>query len=117
MERRTVRVGEKGLEGVAVGPIPGSTPSTEVYVAEGGLVHQINVHGENLDEEDRKLLSSLRFERPSRSVASLGLKDGKKAEPHYGKGVSEPSREERHARREAGRRTSPRRRRRRGRRS
>ena len=103
-KRETVRVGEKGLEGVAIGPIPGSTPSTEVYVADGGRVYQINVYFEGpdhvglLDPEDKELLSSLRFERPSRSVASLGLKDGKKAESHHGKGNSEPSKKEREAR-------------------
>ncbi len=106
MERETVTVGEKSLEGVAVGPIPGSTPSTEVYVADGGRVYQINLYFQGpdqkgLSEEDKKLLSSLRFERPSRSVASLGLKDGEKAESHYGKGNSEPSGEEKEARRKA----------------
>ena len=107
MKRETVRVGEKNLEGVALGPIPGSTPSTEVYVADRGRVYQINVYFEGpdhvglLDPEDEELLSSLRFERPSRSVASLGLKDGKKSESHYGKGNSEPSKKEREARTKA----------------
>ena len=99
MERETVAVGEKKLKGVAVGPIPGSTPSTEVYVAVEGRVYQINLYFEgpgqvDLDDDDRMLLSGLRFERPSRSVSSLGLKNGKAPETYYRKGNSEPSAEE-----------------------
>ena len=101
VERREVSVGEKGLEGVAVGPIPGSTPSVEVYVEDKGAVYQINLYGETLDPEDEKLLSSLKFEKPSKSVDSLGLKDGKKAESHYGEGNSKPSKGELRARRDA----------------
>lgn len=100
MKRESVRVGEKKLKGVGVGPIPGSTPSTEVYVAEKGRVYQINVYGEKLDEEGNKLLSGLRFEGPSRSAAALGLKDGKKAETHQGQGGTPPSEGERKARRD-----------------
>lgn len=33
MAREEVSVGEGNLQGVAVGPVPGSTPSTEMYVA------------------------------------------------------------------------------------
>ena len=101
MKREEIAVGEKGLRGVAVGPIPGSTPSVEVYVEDDGSVYQINLYGENLDPEDEGLLSSLRFDRPSKPVSSLGLKDGKKAESHYGKGTSEPSKKELQARRNA----------------
>lgn len=75
MEREQVRVGEEALQGVAVGPIPGSTPSTEVYVAFEGRVYQINVYGDRLDDEGRELLSSLRFYEPSRSIDSLDLPD------------------------------------------
>ena len=101
IERGEIPVGEEGLEGVTVGPIPGSTPSVEVYVEDKGSVYQINVYGENLDPEDEKLLSSLRFDGPSESIGSLGLKDGKKAESHYGKGTSKPSNKELEARRAA----------------
>ncbi len=101
VERKEVPVGEKGTKGVAVGPIPGSTPSVEVYVEEKGSVYQINLYGQDLDPEDEKLLSSLKFEKPSRSIDSLGLKDGKKAESHYGKGNSKPSKRELEARRTA----------------
>ena len=101
MKRREVSVGEQGLEGVAVGPIPGSTPSVEVYAEDEGSVYQINLYGETLDAEDEGLLSSLRFEKPSKSVGSLGLKDGKKAESFYGKGNSRPSKKELEARRAA----------------
>lgn len=75
LKRQRVRVGEKGRRGVAVGPIPGSTPSTEVYVAVKNRVYQINVYGEEMDARDRELLSSLRFYKPSRPVDSLGLPD------------------------------------------
>lgn len=100
MDRENVRVGERKLKGVGIGPIPGSTPSTEIYVAEKGRVYQINVYGEKLDEGGKKLLSSLRFEGPSRSAASLGLKDGKKAETYQGRGGPLPSESERKARRD-----------------
>ena len=101
VERREVPVGKEGKKGVAVGPIPGSTPSIEVYAEDGGSVYQVNLYGKDLDPEDEKLLSTLRFEKPSGSVASLGLKDGKKAESHYGRGNSEPSKKELAARRTA----------------
>ncbi len=101
VERKEIPVGEKGIEGVAVGPIPGSTPSVEVYVEDKGFVYQINLYGDNLDPEDEKLLSSLRFDKPSKSIDSLGLKDGKKSESHYGKGNSQPSKKELRARKAA----------------
>ncbi len=101
LERREVSVGEQGLEGVAVGPIPGSTPSVEVYTEDEGSVYQVNLYGETLDAEDERLLSSLKFEKPSKSVGSLGLKDGKKSESHYGKGNARPSKKELEARRAA----------------
>lgn len=79
IKRQRVPVAAKH-EGVAVGPIPGSTPSTEVYVPVGDRVYQINVYAtapgeEGLDENGRELLRDLRFEPPSRPVASLGLPD------------------------------------------
>jgi hypothetical protein len=49
MTREKVSVAQKGHEGVAVGPIPGSTPSTEVYVPVNGRVYQINVYRETLE--------------------------------------------------------------------
>jgi hypothetical protein len=76
MTSQEVSVGEGNLKGRAVGPIPGSTPSTEVYVAvDDERVYQINVYGRTLDAEGRELLSSLRFEPPSEPVESLGLLD------------------------------------------
>ena len=76
--RTTVRVGEGGHEGVAVGPIPGSTPFTEVYVPVEGRVYLIDVYAEkpgeeDLDADDKELLSGVRFGQPSRSVRSVGL--------------------------------------------
>jgi hypothetical protein len=73
MTRKEVRVAEKGHRGVAVGPIPGSTPSTEIYVPVDGRVYQINVYGKKLGSDDKNLLSTLRFEPPSRPVSSRGL--------------------------------------------
>ena len=82
MEREEVIVGGRNLKGVAVGPIPGSTPSTEVYVPVEDRVYQVNVYGEGLDAEGRELLKRVRFGRPARSIESLELADGKKAETH-----------------------------------
>jgi hypothetical protein len=73
MTREEVSVAEKGHRGVAVGTIPGSTPSTEVYVPVNGRVYQINVYGKRLGSDDKELLSTLRFDLPSRPVSSLGL--------------------------------------------
>lgn len=75
-ERQNVTVGKKRYKGVAVGPIPGSTPSIEVYVPVQGRVYQINLYQEKLDTEGRKLLAGLEFAPPSRSVRSLGLPEG-----------------------------------------
>ena len=82
MKRETVIVGGRSFKGVAVGPIPGSTPSTEVYVPVENRVYQVNVYGEGLDAEGRELLKKVRFGRPSRSIESLELADGKKGETH-----------------------------------
>jgi murein DD-endopeptidase MepM/ murein hydrolase activator NlpD len=97
MLREEVSVGEKGHEGVAVGPIPGSTPSTEVYVPVNGRVYQINVYGRELGAEGRALLSDLRFSRPSRSVGSLGLPDAASPETFYSPGGSVRAKRERAA--------------------
>jgi hypothetical protein len=70
-----VSVGVDELEGVAVGPIPGSTPSYEVYVRVGDLVYLIRVYEEELDATARRLLSSLEFNEPSQPPDSLELPD------------------------------------------
>lgn len=75
LQRQRVQVGEKNFRGVAIGPIPGSTPSVEVYVPVEDRVYQINVYGETLDNSSRELLSSLRFYEPSRPVDSLNLEE------------------------------------------
>jgi hypothetical protein len=94
LAREEVAVGEKGHEGVAVGPIPGSTPSTEVYVPVNGRVYLIDVYGDELDAEGRGLLSALRFEPPSRSVSSLGLPGANSPEALYAPGDPEIERAE-----------------------
>ena len=76
--RTTVRVGREGHEGVAVGLVPGSTPYTEVYVPVNGRVYQLNVYAEapgeeDLDADERELLSDVRFYPPQRAVRSLDL--------------------------------------------
>jgi len=101
MVREEVSVGEKGHRGVAVGPIPGSTPSTEVYVPVNGRVYQINVYGRELGEDDRGLLSDLRFDPPSQPVGSLGLPDGGSARTYYRSGGQELLEREEAAREEA----------------
>ncbi len=77
LTRKRVSVGKKKLKGVAVGPIPGSTPYIEVYVAVGDRVYQINVYDVELDAEGKSLLENLRFDTPtrSRSAAASGLPD------------------------------------------
>lgn len=71
--------------GVAVGPIPGSTPYTAVYVPVNGRVYKINVYADDpeepgLDARSRGLLSDVRFEPPTRSVGSLDLPDANSPE-------------------------------------
>ncbi len=84
MTREEVIVTKKGHRGVAVGPIPGSTPSTEVYVPVNGRVYQINVYGKTFGSDDKVLLSTLRFAPPSRAVSSLRLSDANSPETLYG---------------------------------
>ena len=89
MTREGISVAEKGHRGVAVGPIPGSTPSTEVYVPVNGRVYQINVYEETLDADAKEMLSTLRFEPPSKPVSSLGLPDANAPQTLYAAGDSE----------------------------
>ena len=95
MTREEVSVAEKGHRGVAVGPIPGSTPSTEVYVSVNGRVYQVNVYGKKLGSGGKELLSTLRFEPPSGPLSSLGLPDADSVETLYGAGDSELAERER----------------------
>ena len=75
VSRETVPVAAEH-EGVAVGPIPGSTPFTRVYVPVNGRVYSINVYARDpgdggLDDADREALAALRFEQPESTVAAL----------------------------------------------
>jgi murein DD-endopeptidase MepM/ murein hydrolase activator NlpD len=93
LKPETVRVAEEGHEGTVVWPIPGSTPSAEVYVPVNGRVYRINVYAEEpgeegLDAEDRRLLSTLRFEPPARPVEALGLPRANAQETLYAPGDS-----------------------------
>jgi hypothetical protein len=95
MTRETVSVAQEGHKGVAVGPIPGSPPSTEVYVPINGRVYQINVYGETLGVDGKELLSDLRFFPPSRPVGSLGLSDANAPEVLYASSDAERAERER----------------------
>ena len=90
--RQEVSVAEKGHRGVAVGPIPGSTPSTEVYVPVNGRVYQINVYGKRFGSSDKELLSTLRFE-PHRAGQLARITGRQFCEILYGAG--DPRRAER----------------------
>jgi len=72
--RSEVTVGN-GHRGVVVSGLPGTDPYSLVYVAVGERVYRIGLwtREEGLDERARDLLAGLRFERPARSVQSLGL--------------------------------------------
>jgi hypothetical protein len=87
--REEVSVGESGRKGVAVGPIPGSMPSTEVYLPVNGRVYQINFYGETFGSGAKELLSTLRFESPAKPVSSLGLPDANAPETLYAAGDPE----------------------------
>ncbi len=93
IERKTVSVGEQH-QGVAVGPIPGSSPSHQVYVPVNGRVYVIDVYREELGEEARGLLQAVRFEPPSRSVESLGLPRANAPEALYASGAPEVGQDE-----------------------
>lgn len=81
--RQEVRVGRRGLKGVAVGPIPGSTPSTEVYVAVDGQVYQITVYGETLDAKGKRLLRNVDFGGSLQAARSVELPDANAPELLY----------------------------------
>ena len=106
MRRETVSVAEKGYEGVAVGPFPGSTPYTEVYVPVNGRVYRINAYLDDparkgLSAETKDLLSTIRFSPPTRSVASLKLPAANAPETLYRDGGEDLLQRERAARTEA----------------
>jgi hypothetical protein len=101
IERRAVSVAEDGHKGVAVGPVPGSTPYYEVHVTVGDRVYLIDVYGEELEAGAQELLSAVRFEPPSRSVSSLGLPDANAPEALYAPGDPEIEQDELAARAEA----------------
>jgi hypothetical protein len=90
LERQEVGVA-RGRTGVAVGPLPGGTPFTALYVPVEGRVYKINIYSqrpgeEGIDAKDRALLSSLRFAPPSRPVAALDLPAANSAEALYAPG-------------------------------
>jgi murein DD-endopeptidase MepM/ murein hydrolase activator NlpD len=80
LTRSEVLVGT-GLRGTAVSGLPGTDPYTLVYVADGDRVYRIGLWTEapGLDARAQRVLASLRFEQPKRSVQSLGLEPVEKA--------------------------------------
>lgn len=89
--REEVSVAAEGHEGVAVGPIPGSTPAMEVYVPVDEQVYRIHIYSEGpgevkLDADDRELLSSLRFYSPSKSVGALDVERANAPQTLYREG-------------------------------
>ncbi len=82
LKRQTVEVAREH-EGVAVGIIPGSTPSTEVYVPVNGRVYRINVYADRFGQAEKELLEDVRFEPPSRPVSSLNLPPANSPEALY----------------------------------
>lgn len=105
VKRQTVDVA-RGHEGVAVGTIPGSSPSTEVYVPVNDRVYRIDVYAaeqgqEGLGEADRKLLKALRFDAPTRSVSSLDVPAANAPEELYAAGDPKLLQREESARHEA----------------
>lgn len=101
----------KEHEGVAVGPIPGSTPATRVYVPVNDRVYRIEVYAERpgeegLDADDRELLRTLRFESPSRAVRSLDVTAANSPEALYKVGNPELAALERSAPKDTGETTT-----------
>ena len=79
-----------GHAGVALGPVPGGMASTNVYVAVEDRLIRINYFRQELDDRGRALLASLRFDRPARPVADLGLLDARSPEALFGPGRDGP---------------------------
>ena len=86
LSREEVEVGKSGRSGVAVGPIPGSTPYIEVYVPKGKEVYRIDVYGTELDAEAKELLAGIRFGEPRRSIASLDVPAANSGQALYPEG-------------------------------
>ena len=78
---RTEVVVGNGLRGIAVSGLPGTDAYSLVYVADGERVYRIGLWTETpgLDARAHKVLASLRFEQPKRSVQSLNLEPVEKA--------------------------------------
>lgn len=80
LQRVEVEVGG-GLRGVGVSGLPGTDPYTLLYVADGDRVYRIGLWTieQGLDARAHRVLAGLRFEKPARSIASLGLTPVKEA--------------------------------------
>jgi murein DD-endopeptidase MepM/ murein hydrolase activator NlpD len=107
ISRQKVSVSERGLKGVVIGPIPGSTPSLEVYVPVEDRVYQFKIYKEQMDTEGEELLASLKFGPVSRSVESLNLLDAGVPETFYAEDNQELIELERSARAAARSKLSP----------
>jgi hypothetical protein len=74
--RRLLAVGNAPKEGLALGPIPGSTPHHEIWVIANDRLYRISAFSASLDAETLALLGGLHFTKPTGDVASLNLPDG-----------------------------------------
>jgi hypothetical protein len=84
------RVVVDGHEAIALGPVPGGMPSTNVYLAVDDRVVRINYFREELDPRGRALLAAVHFETPTKSVGELGLLPADAPEVLFGPGRSAP---------------------------
>lgn len=63
----------QGLKGTALSPVPGAVPHTLVYLTANGHVYQVRLFEESLSERSKQILASMRFDKPSKDIQSLGL--------------------------------------------
>jgi murein DD-endopeptidase MepM/ murein hydrolase activator NlpD len=70
-----------GREGIAISGLPGTQPYSVVYTTDGERVYEIGLWSDEpgLDARGRKVLGNLRFQAPSKTVESLGLKPVREA--------------------------------------
>jgi murein DD-endopeptidase MepM/ murein hydrolase activator NlpD len=70
-----------GRKGIAISGLPGTQPYSIVYTVEGERVYEIGLWTEapGLDARAKSVLGSIRFQAPTRTVESLGLKTAQEA--------------------------------------
>ena len=70
-----------GRKGIALSGLPGTQPYSVVYTADGEHVYEIGLWSDTpgLDERGKKVLGAIRFQAPTKTVESLGLKTAQEA--------------------------------------